>query len=159
MKDRGEAMREGILRQAKSIVQKINEYSVSQKVFWQRIPYLALEADGRTGFDENLNRAYSEGRWVIEGSSQHGYYRIMVDLATGKLVNPFKPIDSAPKDVILGISSYLDQLDAKAIVERLETKSRKPCGSYYSEKEHEITDRRREQLRESLGLERIFTRG
>ncbi len=78
-----------IVTGAEKIVEFVRDYSRSQKEFWQRIPLLALEADGRDGFYDNYYRAYRQGFWALQSSVSRGYYSVYVDLSTGELVDAY----------------------------------------------------------------------
>lgn len=69
------------------LVENIREYSLSQKEEWQKIPMLALEAEGRTGYSDTRSRAYTQGFWALEPATRNGKYQAYVDLATGEIVD------------------------------------------------------------------------
>lgn len=125
-----------IERDTAALVRTIREYVRSQAETWQLVPYLALEADGRSGYSDNYARAYRQGVWAIESSARDGSYTVYVDLATGELVNPFsfheqaRCVDAYDSHV-LALATNLDQLDAAALVAGLEAAARKPIASYY----------------------------
>ncbi len=129
-----------IIANAEKVVREIHDYSRSQKELWQRIPLLALEADGRTGFSDNYSRAYHNGFWALEGSVSSGHYSVYVDLATGELVDAYSasrsfsvcdidvPKDSTLKPArnveVLNLAFNLDELDAQKIVASLEEQAK-----------------------------------
>lgn len=132
--------RQTIERDAAALVRGIREYAKSQVEDWRRIPYLALEADGRSGYSDNYARAYRQGVWAVEASARDGSYTVYVDLATGELVNPFsfheqaRCVDAYDSHV-LALATSIGQLDAAAIVAGLEAAARKPVASYYDPQE------------------------
>lgn len=161
-----------ILADAVKIVENIQGYSREQKKLWQRIPSLALEADGRTGFSDAYSMAYHKGFWALNaGIEEDGCYSICVDLATGELVQAYsalsdfcqcnseKPKKSklipARRADILTLAFSLDELDAPEIINRLKEKAKKPyCSCYDSKKQAEWRD----GLRKELNLKEIFVR-
>lgn len=144
----------------KALVKRIREYARSQKALWQRVPWLALEADGRTGHGDNNSRAYRLGVWALRSSARVGHYHVYVDLATGVLIDPFTfhhkkgRLDPASNDAILALADRIDELDAAALVAELEQKAKEPHGSYYSAAEKRAW---RENIRKERGLEKVFT--
>lgn len=128
--------RQTIERDTAALVRGIREFARSQVETWRRVPYLALEADGRSGFSDNYARAYRQGVWAVEASVRDGSYTVYVDLATGDLVNPFsfheqaRCVDAYDSHV-LALATSIDQLDAEALVVSLEAAARKPVASYY----------------------------
>jgi len=116
-----------LITKRRSLVKDICDYSISQKNLWRRVPYLALEADGRTGFGDNYSRAYNGGFWALDGSIVNGGYEVYVHLTTGNLVDAYFASNSlsvsgvdirkesklkrAKDSSILGLD--LDELDAQ----------------------------------------------
>ena len=156
---------------AEKVVKDMRDYSRSQKELWQRIPLLALEADGRTGFSDNYSRAYRSGFWALDESVSGGDYLVYVDLATGELVDAYSASSSisvcdvdVPKDSaltpareeeVLKLALNLDGLDAQQIVTSLEEEARAPYSSYYDLKEQEAW---RTETRTELNLPQFYVR-
>lgn len=160
---------------ALEIVKDIRDFSLFQKGLWQRVPYLALEANGRKGFSDKYSCAYDSGFWQLDGSIKNGHYYVYVDLETGELVDAASvsgmPLNLRDQEVIvpprenarkpaknedvLGLAFHLDELDASAVISSLEQQIREPYPSYYKAHEQEAW---RNDFRQKLGLERIFTR-
>jgi len=145
---------------AEQIVKDIFTYSKSQKKSWQRIPILALEADGRIGYSEQYSRAYEHGFWALNSSIQNGCYSIYVDLDTGNLINPHsielssRMLD-ANKESVLNLAFNLDELDTKKIITSLEKKSKESYSLTYNPKEQEAW---RMRVIKKLGLTEFYTR-
>ncbi|MDP3734090.1 MAG: hypothetical protein Q8R37_02585 [Nanoarchaeota archaeon] len=151
------------------LVEKIREYSLSQQQQWQRVPYLALMADGRSGFNGNYSRAYHQGYWALESSCKSGYYNVYVDLDNGNLVDAHhaassidlfdvdipKESKSVPANEDEIITLDLDNLDARSLVRMLQQQAQEPYPSYYKAEEQEAW--RRKTLQE-LDLKPIYTR-
>lgn len=160
-----------IVASAEQVVETVRDYARSQKKFWQKIPLLALEADGRKGFSDNYSRAYKSGFWALNGSINGGHYSVYVDLATGELVdsyfasNSFSVCDSdVPKDStitlarnedILKLVFNLEELDAKKIVSSLKKGAKEKYSSYYNSKEKEAW---RNKTRVELNLLEFYVR-
>lgn len=153
------------------LVERIYAYSASQKEHWQQIPFLALEADGRTGFSDVFARVYHTGYWALGRPIVHGSYQIYVDCADGSLVDAASVSDFVYDDVVitntnkharkpsqtatLSLATHLEDLDAKAIVKDLQKQTTRPYAKCYDPKKH---DAWRDDLRARLGIETIFTR-
>ena len=105
-----------IRTEADKVIFDIRELSRRQKDLWQRVPYLALQADGRSGYSDNYSRAYREGYWALDASVRSGLYSVYVDLENGKLVNPAVPKKLASDEDVLMLAFSLEQIDARAIV-------------------------------------------
>ena len=78
------------------LVERIRKYSRSQKEDWRKVPMLALEAEGRTGYSDNRSRAYMQGFWALEESVKDGYYRAYIDLETGDIVKASSEPETTP---------------------------------------------------------------
>lgn len=126
----------------RQLAQKTRKASRQQRVLWQQVPYLALQADGRTGYSDQYSRAYHQGYWAVESSVRGGSYTIYVDLETGELVNAYDPRRTARDEDILNIFPNLHQLDAARVVKELKAGARKPIGSYYNSKDKKERERR-----------------
>ena len=105
---------------AKKLVEKIRQFSKAQKSIWQKIPYLTLQVDRRTGYQEDNKRAYEEGYWPIRyGSILNNDHGIFIDLETGELVEAYNPkLLASDKDVLL-LAQSPDRLKAQNIIDTL----------------------------------------
>ena len=138
---------------------------------------MALEADGRTGYLDQLSRAYQKGYWALESSVGNGGYQVYVDLATGELVDADSVSGTtfyieggevylsakdegierslASDEEVIVLAFHLNELDAQSTVQGLEEEARKPYASCYDSEEQEV---KREGTRRLLELEKVFTR-
>ena len=121
----------------KDLVNSIRELSKSQKDTWQQVPFLALQADGRTGFSDQYSRAYCQGYWAVASTVRSGSYSVYVDLETGELVSAFDPRKQARDEDILMIAPNLNQIDAVSLVIELAKDPERPVGSYYNAQKQE----------------------
>ncbi len=160
-----------IIADAEKLAEGIRNYSKAQKKLWQRVPLLALEADGRDGFLDNYSRAYDTGFWALEAGIRDGCYSVYVDLATGELVDAYSAsggfsvcdidvpkeskIKPAGKEDVLTLAFRLDELDARKLVNSLERKAKEPYPSYYNPEEQEAW---RDKKRKELNLQELFVR-
>lgn len=122
---------------ANGLVENIREFSRQQKNIWQKVPYLALQADGRWGYSDQYSRAYQCGYWALDASLEHGSYTVFVDLESGELLNPFNLKEAAFAENILELAMHADQIDASLIVEDLEKRSKLRYLSCYDPKKQE----------------------
>lgn len=121
----------------KELVNLTRELSKSQKRIWQQVPFLALQADGRTGYSDQYSRAYRQGYWAVESTVHGGSYSVYVDLETGELVSAFDPRKEARDEEVLMIASNPNQLDAVSLVTEIAKDAERPIGSYYNAQEQE----------------------
>jgi hypothetical protein len=160
-----------IAHDAEKVVKEIKDYSRMQKRFWQKIPLLALEADGRTGFLGIYSTAYKEGFWALNSSIKDGKYSVYVNLATGDLIDAYNASGSfsvsdidvpkksklvpASKKDILTLAFNLHELDAKRIIAQLMDEAQIPYPSYYNSEKQEAW---RKKTRKELGLKEDYVR-
>lgn len=85
----------------------LKQFSRSQKEYWQKIPYLLLQIDGRSGYSGISAHAYTNGLLSIRDI-------LYIDLESGELVNRYTPYLPADTNNILQLS--LKDLDAKAMI-------------------------------------------
>jgi|APHM01.1.fsa_nt_gi hypothetical protein len=78
------------------LVENIREYSENRKKEWQKLPYLALKADGGTGWSNQYKTAYLHGFWWLEVYNHNGHKAAKVDLETGKIASPSSKSGPAP---------------------------------------------------------------
>lgn len=141
----------------------IRSYSHSQKDLWQKVPYLALEVDGKFGFNEIYRLAYEEGYWVLcHNESKPLIVHNLVDLETGDIIQGRSLDSKIPKLAsaielidLLNSSNSIDELDAQKIIKNLKGIIREHYPSYYNPKEQ---DEWRNRTREELGLEKLYKR-
>jgi hypothetical protein len=126
-----------LLAITEELVDSIRELSRSQSEIWKRVPFLALQADGRTGYSDQYSRAYGQGYWAIESSVRSGSYRVYVDLETGELVSAFDPRIKARDEDVLMIAMNLDQIDGASIVKELKKEGTEPVSPYYNVRKQE----------------------
>ena len=149
-----------ISKQADKLVQWIRDYSTSQKSLWRKIPYLALEADGRTGYNDNYGRAYSSGLWHIG-------YSMYVDLESGNLVDSYAAsrsfsigdydcekesnLISANSENVLQLVYQIEVLNTSLLVNQLAEEGKKKYLAIYNPKE---VEKWRDQKREEFSIEK-----
>jgi|SRR3989344_1244560 len=162
-----------------NLVDRVKVLSLSQKPLWQKIPLRALQADGRSGYSDQYGTAYEIGYWKLESSIANGLYGVCVDLATGELVDAGSilgnsmetydgPVDFPPmrerrlasESSIIFLLRFPEkliekELNAQHIIESLENQSKEPYFSGYDSEEQEAW---RQETRQRLDLEEVFTR-
>jgi hypothetical protein len=151
--------RKKIEAQRSRLITAVRDYARSQTAQWRKVPHLALEADGRTGYSDTYGRAYQQGVWAVESSVEDGMYAVYIDLATGELISAhaFHRTESVctpanGKD-ILRLASNLDHLDAKAIIASLIAQAAEKYPSYY---DAATQDARREKDRREYKVKTIY---
>ena len=141
-----------ILKICKELAEKIREISKSQKELWQLVPNLCLEANGRGGYSDHYQWAYTSGYWAL-GSSNDGYmYQLAIDLITGDIV---RLSDDAPlasdEEIVKTLAINFYELDASGIVEGLKKDILK--GEKDNNKE---VKKWRESTRKKLKIEKVY---
>ena len=121
----------------KELIDKIREVSRSQKDTWQQIPFLALQADGRSGYSDQYARAYTQGYWAVRATVRNGSYAVYVDLETGELVNAFNSRKVAEDEDVLLIASSLNQIDVASLIKELRKQVKQPTSPSYNVQEQE----------------------
>jgi len=114
----------------RALVKKIGDLSKKQRHLWQQVPYLALHADGRSGWRDDYNRAYTSGYWALASSQRN--YTVYVDLETGNLVDAYDLRKSAKEEDILALAMRLYVLRADKILRYIRFESTQPIAHYYS---------------------------
>lgn len=123
---------------ASEYVEGLREYSRSQVELWKKIPWLALQAEGISGFSDEGASRYGAGylRLLVEGGS----YLIFLDLDTGEICSSLHPIQLAPDHDVMKLTPA--DLDAQAYIDELVEYGSRPIGSYYDADEiHEWRQR------------------
>ncbi|MFH0891426.1 MAG: hypothetical protein V1867_01460 [Candidatus Falkowbacteria bacterium] len=105
----------------KELERGIRDYCRVQKDLWQKIPWLALMADGRGGFSPIKGRAYRDGYWMIfsSGRANGPFCTVEVDCENGEL-------DASLNSDIAKLIDHLDELDAAKIIAQLKIETLKP---------------------------------
>lgn len=130
------------------LANKIREFCKSQKDLWKQIPALALNADGRTGWSDDLPMAYHHRFWPIMRLSE--YITLTIDLNKGELgLNGYIDRPAADKDII-GLGLMIEKIDASKIIEDLKNQAlhRPDHSIVYNKKDPNW----RKDLAETLGL-------
>jgi hypothetical protein len=142
----------------KQLIADIREYVRSQKEEWQIVPWLAIQADGRTGWSGQAELACA-GLWQV-ATARTGPC-VFIDCKTGELVrlvrsthNRRVPLED--KLVLELVAPHLDKLTAVEIVCRLQNEAAKKRPSYYSVNNWEDNARRREEMATLHGVDRTY---
>lgn len=146
-----------IIEDRKGIAEEIRKAVAIQKDLWQKIPWLALEADGRIGFSSKYACAYERGYLQLEASKINGRYRVYLDLDTGELFDAFfiacgiNVLASDENVVNLLRNGY--ELNATETIKNLEQEAKKLQILFLKNPKGW-----REEKRRKFGIEKIFTR-
>lgn len=113
------------------VAESIRQYCVSQLESWRRIPWLALQADGRNGYSGELPLAYARGAWVLQVEFANVGRIIAVDCASGRLINITRLVSKnelvdMDDQSILKLVAHLDTIDAAEIVKYLQWRAAEP---------------------------------
>jgi hypothetical protein len=144
------------------LIEAIGKLSKSQKELWQKLPYLALEADGHNGYSPDLADIYRNGIWPVKSSIvTHSWSYVCVDCATGELIsgNAFRAhgtIEPPDGGAVLRILSHLEELNAQHVIDDLvRYGTQRTWGDQGTEEEQ---DEWRESVRKDLKLGELFVR-
>lgn len=114
-------------KQREEYTAAIQAFSKRQKELWQQVPYLALQADGRSGFSGQYATAYMTGFWVISGRDSNPY---RVNCVTGAICYWS---DTAPEvdPVNTGLLQVsIDLIDVNRIIDELKKTAAREYASY-----------------------------
>ena len=128
MKDLEKAY-EAIEKAKYEYAKRIIEFVKSQKEKWPLLPDLAREADGRSGYSDQLGMCYRHRVWRIQNSFD-GYYLFAIKCSSGKLcsvsygetLNPIKITEDYSKLAQCEPSYF----DVDSIIKYLKEKALKP---------------------------------
>ena len=154
-----EVTKRDLAKRAGELTASIRDYVRGQVSYWQMVPWLTLEADGRTGHCSNRARAFEYGVWAVEASADRYGYRIYIDLATGELIKPVPfhhergLIVPADDDHVICLAAHLDELDAVRLIKALRLIAKEPISSYYNSAD---TEAWRQKTHARLSLKKIF---
>ncbi len=154
-KDLFESAADRIARKQHELAEEIRAYSQSFKEYWKRAPWLALQADGRSGYLSAYDFACSTGYWMVPLSGGPG--TVYVDCATGELMSGFREQKPAADHLILRFANCLNELNGKEIVASLEEHVSKDYSSYLDKPVEEIEAWRQRKI-EKYNLKKVFTR-
>lgn len=95
-----------IAEHGRVLAQEIREWCRSQTPTWQRLPYLALAANGSSRFHKSRISCYESGLWPVPASRAPGKAEVLcfVDCETGELCDE----DAWFRDRCLVLASDLD---------------------------------------------------
>ena len=127
-------MTAAIAADAIRLINALREHSRSQASLWQQLPSLALMADGRSGYNASLQRAYREGYWTIESGDHR--HTVLVDCASGEIVHQSKRDEPAPDASVLLLATDPAALDAAGIIAELRAMTEAPIGPGYDQVSH-----------------------
>ena len=149
---------------ALALVHEVRAFCRSQASLWQTVPYLALEAQGKGGFSDNLYNCLHTGFWMVTHHGSGGsFVACSIDCATGELANQYASIRQerlvlARAEEILPLCSHLDDLDAELVVVKLTEKSAGVLSGARDSREVWTRERTEFQHRWALHPDRPFIR-
>ena len=137
-----------------SLAEELRMFSKAQKELWQRVPWLALQADGRSGYSDGYAFAYHKGLWRIEASVQNSNYVVAIDCATGEPINIWQHKPASDLDLLHCMHKWKD-FDAEHVVAELRKHGKAAHFSGYDAKKVEAW---RAELVQKLGLKEVYVR-
>ncbi|MEK7628786.1 MAG: hypothetical protein AAB421_05245 [Patescibacteria group bacterium] len=141
-----------IIQQRTALIDAVRACSRAQKDLWQKVPWLALQADGRTGYSDSYSRAYNNGLWTLT-VAHHGYCSAFVDCATGELVDAeLRPL---VEKYVLEVAAYIEQIDAHAVTKGLAADASRRTSDCYNADDQALW---RKETAQSLNLSEGYVR-
>ena len=149
---------EMISQDARRLAEEIICHVRAQLSLWRRVPWLALEADGRASHDDARCHAFMQGVWPAGEHARVDAAALLIDLRTGEIIRaaPFLTCGwyQRPDDAeVLGLVGSLASLDAAALIARLEAECARPYADHYEPREKEEW---RMRLRVELNLKKQY---
>lgn len=151
-------IKEKIVTKLPQLLLEVRQWSESQKELWQQIPNLALEADGKNGYSDDLAYCYTYGFWRIwDSSSYRGMYLLCsIDCSTGRIGNESASFSQekfveATDEAILRLLSRLDDIDASLLLKNLKEAAKKEQKASIA-KSNPGWENHKAELRTSVGL-------
>jgi hypothetical protein len=136
-----------------SLVAALRKFSTDQVELWKQIPWLALQAEGISGYsDEGVSR-YAAG--YLRLLSQGGYYRVFIDLDSGEICSSMRPINLANDYDVLQLNEK--HLNAQGYIDELIEYAKRPMWRGYDEKK--VKAWREKQIRQYNLSPRYVRRG
>ena len=156
-----------ISKEKDQLATEIRDCAKAQADLWKQIPNLALQADGRSGYNDMYALAYRMRVWPIH--SQNGRYDAYIDLQTGEIVHfpnwpdaiyvkgeeidieteNSKKSEPLPDKKIIILADNLDWLNAQKLIDELNKCAQEPYFKGYNPQEQEAW---RARTRKELGL-------
>jgi hypothetical protein len=133
------------------LAQQLRTYLLVHRCDWRRVPYLALQADGRSGYIRAYAYAYTRGLWVINLGRD---YSPFVDCATGRVVT--YELEEVGDRTLL--SCGLDSLRADKVIAELEKRASNVALQYTDPPEHERREAWRKDLATEYKLQPLYVR-
>jgi hypothetical protein len=148
------AQKNVLLSDAYACADRLRVFSENQVNFWKRIPWLALQAQQRNP-NQRYELAYKEGLWNAEPSESG--YRVLVDLATGKLLDAHALSDleeadhaANAQDILYAFMEDPTCFSAPVIIRDLERINQRSIENYHAMRVAELAD--------ALGIGEMYER-
>ena len=125
-----------------NVAQLVRAYCRSQRKLWMEIPYLALEADGRSGFSDQYSGAMHYQLWRIE----IGQVQAWICLFTGQIVCINDTARLENDETVVQFADHLELLDARKIAYQLRREAATPIDSCITPRTKKYKDEIRRQL-------------
>lgn len=140
----------------------VRKASIDQKELWQLVPNLELEAEGRSGWEDNAFICYEKGLWLVGGPSNGSRSWYAVDCFTGHIIRTDDFLNKKELHFIddAAVLSVAPELDAQIVVDYLQDhiQEYENPPSYYSDEQWEKNRKWREEIREKHDLREDFYR-
>lgn len=122
---------------------------------WRDVRRLALEAQGRSGYNDKYGVAVAHGVWRLNSSSDSWGYTVAVDMIKGKLCRAHKREDVVSSIELRRIAGMvMDDLDVDKVLAALRDEASRPefSNSYFTP----MSEAERDRQAAEAGFERLI---
>lgn len=159
-------MKAKLQEKADALIKEIRQYSESQKELWQKLPYLALQAEGR---------GEQKGEFVFGHIYYRGYKNLSctwgeyshyasIDLETGIIVKTGNIIlnhyryEPADNGLVGKLAGHIDEIDASAALRHFEELASQPYDKSICIVGIDKIEEKKNAIIQELNLKKIYVR-
>lgn len=153
-------MKAKLQEKADALIKEIRQYSESQKELWQKVPYLALQAEGR---------GKHKGEFVFGNLYYNGYMHLgctwgeyshyaSVDLETGIIVRNNYKNGPADDGLVGKLAGHIDEIDASIVLRHFEELASQPYDKSMCIADIDEIEEKKNVIIQKLNLKKIYER-
>jgi hypothetical protein len=142
------------------LAEGIRAFSQSQVDSWKQLPYLALQAEGTSGYSSFRSKLYRHGLLHVVGQAE-GLYGTFIDCNNGNILRQFGKLEpnriASDADVVEAWLPQGEKFNAQKWLEQYQAAAVEPHKSYASRSEVDVREWRHATAHQ-LGLLSVFQR-